>query len=66
MSTPTTAVVVPSYRRPQLLAACLNGLAAQKHPPDEVVVVYRAEDELIVSSTVEAVRPGARYPSANL
>lgn len=38
------SVIVPSYRRPQLLHGCLAGLAAQTLPPDEVVVVRRRDD----------------------
>lgn len=38
------SVVVPSYRRPSALLACLNGLVTQSRPPDEIVVVLRDED----------------------
>ena len=41
---PTVSVVVPSYRRPDDLARCLTGLAAQDLPPCEVVVVHRVDD----------------------
>jgi glycosyltransferase involved in cell wall biosynthesis len=40
----TVTVVVPSYRRPEQLAACLRGIARQDRPPDEVVVVRREGD----------------------
>ncbi len=38
-------VVVPSYRRPEPLAACLAGLRAQWMPASRVVVVLRAGDD---------------------
>ncbi len=38
------AVLVPSYGRPADLTRCLRALAAQRVPPDQVVVVVRAED----------------------
>ncbi|WP_299033024.1 glycosyltransferase [uncultured Pseudokineococcus sp.] len=38
-------VVVPSYRRPDDLAACLATLAAQQRAADEVVVVLREDDD---------------------
>jgi GT2 family glycosyltransferase len=37
-------VVVPSYRRPDSLTACLNGLACQTRTPDEIVPVIRDDD----------------------
>src|SRR5688572_6467683 len=42
---PRVSVVVTSYRRPGLLARCLEGVSAQIYPGDEVVVVYRHDDE---------------------
>ncbi|RZS87400.1 glycosyltransferase involved in cell wall biosynthesis [Motilibacter rhizosphaerae] len=41
----TISVVVPSYRRPDLLVRCLDGLLAQDRPADQVVVVRRDTDE---------------------
>jgi GT2 family glycosyltransferase len=38
------SVVVPSYRRPLDLAACLKALAQQSMPPYEVLVVLRPDD----------------------
>lgn len=38
------AVVVASWRRPQALARCLDGLAAQATTPAEVLVAVRADD----------------------
>jgi glycosyltransferase involved in cell wall biosynthesis len=55
---PTVSVVVPSYRRPDALRACLEGLAGQHIPPDEVVVVHRADDtataEVVATTGVRA------------
>jgi glycosyltransferase involved in cell wall biosynthesis len=38
------AVVVPTFRRPDDLRRCLEGLSAQTRPADEVLVVTREED----------------------
>ncbi len=40
----SVGVLVPSYRRPEDLGRCLEGLAAQIRLPDEVMVVVRDED----------------------
>jgi GT2 family glycosyltransferase len=40
-----TSVVVPTYRRPAALGRCLDALARQSEPADEVLVVARSEDE---------------------
>ena len=39
------SVVVPSYRRPELLAGCLRGLAVQDTAPSQVIIVRRVCDE---------------------
>lgn len=49
------SVVVPTFRRPELLRGCLDGLRAQTRPPDEVIVVCRRDDE--VSREVLLGRP---------
>jgi GT2 family glycosyltransferase len=41
---PTVSVVIPSYRRPERLAACLHGLSLSDRAPDEVIVVLRSDD----------------------
>lgn len=51
-------VVVPSYRRPDDLNRCLAALAEQERPPDEVIVVYRAGDD--VTEKTVATQPAAR------
>ena len=38
------SVVVPSYRRPLALAACIPALLAQTRPADEIIVVVRDDD----------------------
>lgn len=40
----TVTVVVPSYRRPDALRACLAALAAQSRAPDQVVVALHEDD----------------------
>lgn len=37
-------VIVPTYRRPDRLAACLAGLAGQTLPPAQVIVTVRDDD----------------------
>jgi GT2 family glycosyltransferase len=38
------AVIVPSYRRPQLLVRCLDALSRQTAVPEEILVVRRVDD----------------------
>jgi glycosyltransferase involved in cell wall biosynthesis len=40
----TTSVLIPSYRRPHFLVRCLRGIATQRQPPDEVLVVWQGDD----------------------
>lgn len=40
----TTSVLVPSFRRPASLDACLRSLARQTVPPGEVIVVWQGDD----------------------
>jgi glycosyltransferase involved in cell wall biosynthesis/GT2 family glycosyltransferase len=42
---PSVSVIVPTFRRPQLLRQCLAALGSQTVAPDEIVVVHRTEDE---------------------
>lgn len=41
---PSVTVVVPTWRRPELLGRCLDGVLAQNPAPAEVLVVARRED----------------------
>jgi glycosyltransferase involved in cell wall biosynthesis len=41
----TVTVVVPTWRRPAQLRACLEGVLRLDPPPDQVVVVRRPEDQ---------------------
>ncbi len=56
----SAAVVVPSFGRPELLAACLAALAGQSRPPDEVLVVGREDDEQAAGAVAAAPLP-ARF-----
>ena len=40
----TSSVLVPSFRRPSSLEACLRSLARQDVPPGEVIVVWQGDD----------------------
>jgi glycosyltransferase involved in cell wall biosynthesis len=42
----TIAAVVPTHGRAQILPRCLEGLARQRRPPDEVILVIREGDRL--------------------
>lgn len=39
------ALIVPTYRRPAELARCLQAIGRQSHPPRQLIVVVRDEDE---------------------
>lgn len=60
------SVIVPSYRRPHLLTACLQGLAEQARPAWEVVVVRRRDDletaEVVRTSPVAVVEALVEVP----
>ena len=45
MSTPTTTVVVVTYERPEYVARCLDHLAAQTVPADEIMVVDSSDGD---------------------
>jgi Glycosyltransferase like family 2 len=47
---PTASVVVATFKRPDRLIECLNGIRAQARTPDEVIVVVHSSDE--VSATL--------------
>jgi len=40
----TLSVIVPTYKRPADLERCLEALTRQRLPPDQVIVVARADD----------------------
>jgi glycosyltransferase involved in cell wall biosynthesis len=40
----TSSVLIPSFRRPECLSRCLLSLATQTHLPNEVLVVWQADD----------------------
>jgi glycosyltransferase involved in cell wall biosynthesis len=46
-------VVVPTYHRPDALTRCLDALARQEMPADEVVVVARVDDEASIACVEE-------------
>lgn len=55
MHTPTFSIIVPTFRRPEQLAACLRSLAAQTWPRDdfEVIVVDDADMRPALAPLVE-------------
>jgi glycosyltransferase involved in cell wall biosynthesis len=40
----TVSVLIPSWKRPERLQCCLGSLAAQTRLPDQVIVVWQADD----------------------
>ncbi len=44
MSVPSSSVLIPSFRRPDHLAAALRSLSNQQTLPDEVIVVWQGDD----------------------
>lgn len=40
----TVSVLIPSWKRPEHLQRCLKSLAAQSRLPDQVIVVWQADD----------------------
>jgi glycosyltransferase involved in cell wall biosynthesis len=54
------SVIVPTYRRPESLARCLDALDRQERPAEEILVVVRGDD----SASEEVVR--SRAPAARL
>jgi cellulose synthase/poly-beta-1,6-N-acetylglucosamine synthase-like glycosyltransferase len=50
----TFSVVVPSVGRAESLKACLDALAGQVRPPDEVIVVARVQDRPTIAVCEEA------------
>lgn len=59
MSPPTSSVLLVSYRRPTILATCLEHLAGQDPAPGEVIVVWQADD---VATRDEAERHRGALP----
>lgn len=60
-SAPTLSVLITYYNERELLAECLSSLAAQAHPPDEIIVyddasTYPAADYLPPGLTVRVIR----------
>ena len=56
---PSIAVVIPTYRRANDLARCLEALASQTRAPDQIVVVTRDTDDLAIGRCTEI---SARLP----
>ena len=54
-----TTVVIPSYRRPQSLARCLDALERQQRPAQETIVVVR-EDDAASQRVVRSREPPVR------
>jgi GT2 family glycosyltransferase len=58
---PTSSVLIPSFRRPASLRACLDALARQTTDPTEVLVVWQADDTPTRDAAV-AFAATARFP----
>ncbi|WP_280155613.1 glycosyltransferase family A protein [Piscinibacter sp. XHJ-5] len=64
MSAPRISVVIPTFRRPDLLSRCLSRVLAQRLDPRayEVVVVDDGHDEA-TQAAVDALRPAGGEPA---
>lgn len=59
----STSVVIPTYRRPEVLLKCVASLLAGSQKPDEIVIVGRKGDagtEKATAAIVAAQHPGVR------
>jgi cellulose synthase/poly-beta-1,6-N-acetylglucosamine synthase-like glycosyltransferase len=54
------ALIVPTYRRPADLRRCLEAVASQRRPADQVIVVMRENDES-TRQAVQATDPDRRW-----
>jgi glycosyltransferase involved in cell wall biosynthesis len=52
------SVIVPTYRRPESVLACLEGLRRQELPAFEVLVVHRADDAQTIAALERLDRTG--------
>lgn len=43
-TSPSVSVIIPTWRRPASIVRCLRAIAAQSHPPNEVIVITRDVD----------------------
>ncbi len=53
-------VVIPTYRRPELLSRCLAALECQIVQPNRIIVVVRDDDRASQSIVVDAISSGTR------
>lgn len=63
MSSLTTSVLIPSFRRPAKLIRCLQSLSAQAVKPNEVLVVWQGED-IETRAAAESYQGSSPYPLA--
>jgi GT2 family glycosyltransferase len=63
----TVTVAVATWKRPEYLKGCLEGVASQTRMPEEVIVVGRADDEAarIVASEASDRLPKLRWIEVN-
>lgn len=60
-NTAPLTVIICTCRRPRLLAACLDGLLAQSHPADEILVIDNAPEEDATRLLLQNSYPTCRY-----
>lgn len=58
------SIIVPSWRRPELLRACLKGVAQLRTQPVETIVVARLDDEPTIEVIKDSPVP-ARFVAVN-
>jgi cellulose synthase/poly-beta-1,6-N-acetylglucosamine synthase-like glycosyltransferase len=70
------AVIVPTYRRPTDMERCLQAIASQQRPADQIIVVVREDDEIThallqrsnltsLAPTIVALREGGVVAALN-
>lgn len=60
LNTMTVSVVVPSFRRPDMLSQCLEHVFAQTQLPDEIIVCARTGDDETQKMLTSFRRPSVR------
>lgn len=64
-STMTVTVIIPTFRRLDILQKCLEGTFLLERKPDQVMIVYRPEDDLVTAQWLTEVAC-QRYPGLEL
>jgi glycosyltransferase involved in cell wall biosynthesis len=61
----SVSVIIPTYKRVDMLERCLEGVYAMDRKPDQVVVVYRPADDLKTRDWIQSVGSSS-YPDIDV